>query len=119
MLDPKRIPPEENPFADEFYQKDIYQFVVFDTGGRFVRFLGRLSNQFEDLKLGYFVSEGLVKFQNGQFLITDRYSGKVYIYTADFTLNDSITLFETYKSGLLETPKRPITVSLSCHRKTT
>lgn len=101
MLDPERIPPEENPFADEFYQKDIYQFVVLDTGGRFIRFLGKLSKQFEDLKLGYVVSEGLVKFQNGQFLITDRYSGKVNIYTADFTLNDSITLFETPEPVIL------------------
>ncbi|MCR4424255.1 MAG: hypothetical protein WHU95_00020 [candidate division WOR-3 bacterium] len=98
MLDEQRTPLEENPFTDEFYQEDIYQFAVFDTNGRFIRFLGRLSKQFESLKLGYLVSEGLVKFQNNRFLTTDRYSGKIYFYTLDFALDDSITLFDNSPS---------------------
>ncbi len=94
MLNEEMTPPEENPFTDEFYQHDVYQFVVFDTTGSFMRFFGTLGKLFERLKLGYVVSDGFVKFENKCFLTTDRYSGKIYIYDSDFILQDSVTLFD-------------------------
>ncbi|MEO0004610.1 MAG: hypothetical protein ABIK49_01215 [candidate division WOR-3 bacterium] len=94
MLDEDHASLESNPFTVEFYQRDVHQFAVFDTTGKFYRFLGRLNKQFEDLKLGYLVSEDYVRFQNERYYTTDRYTGNVYIYDRNLTLMDSITIFE-------------------------
>ncbi|MGB9742420.1 MAG: hypothetical protein ACP5JB_05625 [candidate division WOR-3 bacterium] len=94
ILDEQHTPPEANPFTAQFYQRDLYQFAVFDTTGRFIRFLGRLGKQFVDLKLGYLVSNGYVRFQDNRYYTTDRYSGKIYIYDLDFVLRDSLCVFD-------------------------
>ncbi|MCS7250368.1 MAG: hypothetical protein N2323_02095 [candidate division WOR-3 bacterium] len=86
---------KENPFRKEFYEKDLYQFGIFNFEGEFIGFLGRLSKYFEDLKIGYSIApEGLVKFYNEDYYTTDRYSGKIYKYDKGFNLLDSISVFE-------------------------
>ncbi len=87
-------PKEENPFTDEFYQRDVYQFAVYDHNGKFVRFLGRLNERFEKLRLGYLVYDGLVRRFNNIYYLSDRYSGKIYSYDQDFVLSDSIIVFD-------------------------
>ncbi|MEO0079055.1 MAG: hypothetical protein ABIK44_00035 [candidate division WOR-3 bacterium] len=85
---------EGNPFTDEFYQQNVHQFAVFNFDGEFVQFLGRLEKRFEELKLGYLVSEGFVRISGGVYYSSDRYSGKIHIYNQDLVLTDSITVFE-------------------------
>jgi len=87
-------PREENPFADEFYQRNVYQLAVYNVTGEFVRFLGALNERFERLRLGYFVADGLVRKFGDRYWLSDRYSGKIYSYNQDLVLNDSITVFD-------------------------
>lgn len=94
VLDELKIHPEENPFTDKFYKEHLYQFAIYDFEGNFIRFLGRLNKQFEELKMGYFLHDGLVKFYEDKYYLTDRYSGIVYIYDQKFNLLDSIILFK-------------------------
>ncbi|MCS7250367.1 MAG: hypothetical protein NZ608_05495 [candidate division WOR-3 bacterium] len=96
MLEESKISPYENPFTDEFYKEHLYQFAVYNFEGKFIRFLGSLNKQFEKLKMGYFLSDGLVKFYYPYYYTTDRYSGKIYIYNQNFNLLDSIILFENF-----------------------
>ncbi|MCM8808461.1 MAG: hypothetical protein NC926_11115 [Candidatus Omnitrophica bacterium] len=84
----------KDPFRKEFYEKDIYQFGIFDFDGKFIRFLGRLSKYFEDLKIGYPILYGLVKFYYENYYTTDGFSGIIYKYDKDFNLLDSIKVFE-------------------------
>jgi len=93
MLD-ENTPREENPFADEFYQRDVYQFAVFDFDGKFVRLLGRLGDRFEKLRVGYIAGGGLVRFSDGEYYLSDQLSGKIYSYDEEATLTDSITVFD-------------------------
>jgi len=93
MLD-ENTPREENPFADEFYQRDVYQFAVFDFDGKFVRLQGRLSDRSEELRVGYFAGGGLVRVSNGRYYLSDQLSGKIYSYDEEAILIDSIKVFD-------------------------
>jgi hypothetical protein len=87
-------PPQDNPFADEFYQKDLYQFAAYTLDGAFAGMWGRLSPRFEALRLGYLSHGGLVKSRDGKYYLSDQYSGKTYVYNKDASLHDSIKVFD-------------------------
>ncbi|MEO0020772.1 MAG: hypothetical protein ABIK48_01165 [candidate division WOR-3 bacterium] len=94
MLD-ENLPADWNPFREEFYLKNIHQLAVYDTGGRFIRFIGGLDPRFEELRLGYLVgSEAFVRRQNNRSYTTDRYSGKIMIFNQEFELEDSVLIWE-------------------------
>lgn len=112
------IPADENPFREEFYEKDIYQFWIFDFDGKFIGFLGRLSKYFKDLKIGYSSSDGLVKFYDENYYTTDRFSGVIYKYDKDFNLLDSIKVFEINLSfSDIDYKKEPLRYILETFKK--
>jgi hypothetical protein len=89
MLDDD-TPPGENPFTDEFYQRDIHQFAAYNRGGEFVGFWGRMDERFEKLRLGYIAGGGLVRFCDGRYYLSDQHSGRIDCYGADGTLLGSV-----------------------------
>lgn len=93
LLD-ENTPRDENPFTDEFYQRNVYQFAVYTFDGKFVGLWGRLGDRFERLRLGYYPRGGLVRFGDGRYYLSDHYSGKIYCYNQDAALDDSITVFD-------------------------
>ncbi|MCX7732786.1 MAG: hypothetical protein N2248_06455 [candidate division WOR-3 bacterium] len=91
----ENLPADWNPFREEFYLKNIHQLAVYDTGGRFIRFIGKLDSRFEELRLGYLVNnEAFVRRQNNRYYAADRYSGKILISNQEFELEDSIVIWE-------------------------
>jgi hypothetical protein len=90
----EKTPVVENPFADEFYERDLHQFAVYNLDGEFIRFWGRLSERMQRLRLGYVASGGLVRFYDGKYYLSDGWSGKIYSYNQDATLIDSILVFD-------------------------
>lgn len=119
VLDELKIPPEENPFTNEFYKEHLYQFAIYDSEVNFLCFLGRLNKQFEELKMGYFLCDGFVKFYGDKYYLTDRYSGIVYIYNQKFNLLDSIILFENSSlvSPSISYSKDPVGYLVEAYKK--
>ncbi len=87
-------PREDNPFADEFYQRDLHQFAAYRLDGTSAGMWGRLSPRFETLRLGYVSHGGLVRSRDGKYCLCDQYSGKIYVYNKDASLHDSIRVFD-------------------------
>ena len=88
-------PPGQNPFREEFYRQNVYQFAVFGLDGTFVRFWGNLGSRFAELKLGYYAAGGgLAKYRDGKYYLSDQFSGKVYIYDQNAALLDSVKVFD-------------------------
>jgi hypothetical protein len=92
LLD-ESTPADANPFTEEFYARNTYQFAAYSLDGRFAGFWGRLAPRFEALRLGYLSDGGLVRFHGGKYYLSDQYSGKIYAYDRDASLVDSIGLF--------------------------
>jgi hypothetical protein len=93
LLDEK-TPPEDNPYSDEFYRRDIYQFASFDTAGRFTGLWGSLSPRLQALRLGYVSHGGLVRSHDDKYYLCDQCSGTIFVYDKTATLKDSVRVFE-------------------------
>ncbi|MGQ9708517.1 MAG: hypothetical protein ACUVUR_06545 [bacterium] len=90
-----KITPEENPFANEFYEQPLPLFAAYRPSGEFVNFWGRLSDRVLQLRLGYYRRfPKLARFQNGRFYLIDGCSVKIFIYNQETLLIDSIKLFD-------------------------
>lgn len=88
------VPPEDNPFTDEFYRQNVFQFAAYNLDGRFKGLWGKLGERFEKLRLGYIAGGGLVRFRGCKFYLSDQCSGKICILNQDASLCGSITIFE-------------------------
>ena len=93
LLD-ESTPADENPFTDQFYERNTYQFASYSLDGKFAGFWGRLAPRFEALRLGYLSHGGLVRFHGGKYYLCDRYSGTMYAYDQTAALRDSVMVFE-------------------------
>ncbi|MFO7649752.1 MAG: hypothetical protein R6X13_00220 [bacterium] len=83
-------PARLNPFREEFYERDAYQFAAFNLSGKFVRFWGRLSARFQKLRLGYSVGGGLARSDGSYCYLSDQSSGTIDCYDWSGELRDSI-----------------------------
>lgn len=91
----ERVPLEDNPFADEFYQRHLYLFAAYRPSGEFMNLWGKLSERAQQLRLGYFRTvPPLARFRDQRYYLSDGRSGKIYIYNQDAVLIDSIRLFD-------------------------
>ncbi|MBM3332425.1 hypothetical protein FJY68_11360 [candidate division WOR-3 bacterium] len=93
LLD-ENTPADANPFTDQFYERNTYQFAAYSLAGEFKGFWGRLAPRFETLRLGYLSRGGLVRYHRGRYYLSDQYSGKIYAYDENASLRDSIRIFD-------------------------
>ncbi len=93
LLD-ENTPADANPFTDQFYERNTYQFAAYSLDGRFAGFWGRLAPRFQALRLGYLSHGGLVRFHADRYYLSDQYSGRIYAYDKNASLCDSILIFD-------------------------
>ncbi len=83
-------PTEDNPFSDEFYRVNTYQFAVYNLTGEFAGLWGRLNARFRELRLGYFAGGGLVRHHDGLFYLSDQFSGMIRVHDSGGEPIDSL-----------------------------
>lgn len=91
----EEVPPEDNPFTDEFYRHPLYEFAAYKPSGDFVRMWGNLSGRRQRLQLGYrWNASEVVRSQDDRYYLSDGCSGQVRVYDQNAALIDSIELFD-------------------------
>lgn len=100
----------ENPFSDLFY---VYtpQFAVYDFSGNFLKYYGQLDDSHKKLKLGYYANNPIIKAEHSNYLIADKYAGKIQIYQKfnDSSIPKEISIFKIdFVNTNLDYTKQPL-----------